>query len=60
MISCRGLRLHRGQLEVLRGIELEVRPGQIIGLIGRNGAGKSTLIETLLGFHQPGAGKVEL
>jgi ribose transport system ATP-binding protein len=41
---------------VLRGIDLDVRPGEIHGLVGQNGSGKSTFIKILSGFHTPDAG----
>jgi ribose transport system ATP-binding protein len=41
---------------VLRGVDLDVRPGEIHGLVGQNGSGKSTLIKILAGFHAPDAG----
>ncbi|HEY0488538.1 MAG TPA: ABC transporter ATP-binding protein [Telluria sp.] len=45
---------------VLNGLDWEVRPGQVIGLLGRNGAGKSTLIECLLGLRETDAGSVSI
>jgi len=42
---------------VLRGIDLRLAPGSVLGLIGRNGAGKSTLIRAMLGLFQPTAGE---
>lgn len=41
---------------VLKGVDLELVPGSVLGLIGRNGAGKSTLIRALLGLLNPLAG----
>lgn len=58
LLRCEGLQLHRGGKPVLHQIDLEVLPGQVIGLIGRNGAGKSSLLEALLGFHHLSAGTV--
>jgi energy-coupling factor transport system ATP-binding protein len=54
--------LDRGEelRDVLRGIDLEVRPGERIALMGRNGAGKSTLLRTAAGLHEPVAGKLEV
>ena len=43
---------------VLRGLELDVRPGERVGLIGRSGAGKSTLVNLLLRFHAPDGGRI--
>jgi len=47
-----------GPVTALRDINLEVHPGEILGLIGDNGAGKSTLIKILTGFHQPDNGRI--
>ncbi|MCU0622747.1 MAG: ABC transporter ATP-binding protein [Gemmatimonadaceae bacterium] len=44
----------------LDAVTLEVRPGEIVGLVGRNGAGKSTLIRTLAGLLVPDAGAVRV
>jgi energy-coupling factor transporter ATP-binding protein EcfA2 len=54
--------LDRGEelRDVLRGIDLEVRPGERIALMGRNGAGKSTLLRTAAGFHEPVMGKLDV
>lgn len=50
MISIRSLRKSYGSNEVLKGIDLEITPGQIIGYIGPNGAGKSTTVKILCGI----------
>ena len=47
-----------GRVHALRGINFEVRPGEVIGLLGDNGAGKSTLIKVLVGVHQPNSGEI--
>jgi energy-coupling factor transporter ATP-binding protein EcfA2 len=49
-----------GPQDVLRGIDLELRPGERVALMGRNGAGKSTLLRTAAGLHEAAAGKVEV
>jgi ABC-2 type transport system ATP-binding protein len=45
---------------VLSGLDWQLLPGQVVGLLGRNGAGKTTLLETLLGLREPQAGTVKL
>ena len=50
----------RGPVEALRGLDLEVRQGEIFGYIGVNGAGKSTSIKVLLGLIQAGSGLAEV
>ena len=47
-----------GQIEALKGVSLEVHPGEIVTLIGANGAGKSTLLLTICGSPQASQGKV--
>ena len=43
---------------VLRGLDLDVAPGERVGLVGRSGAGKSTLVHLLLGFYRPESGRI--
>jgi ABC-2 type transport system ATP-binding protein len=52
--------LRRRRLEVLRGVTLDVRPGEIFGLLGPNGAGKTTFIKILLGIVRRSAGDARL
>jgi simple sugar transport system ATP-binding protein len=47
-----------GALIALDGVDLHVRKGEVLGLIGDNGAGKSTLIKIITGFHRPDAGRI--
>ncbi|HEX2834849.1 MAG TPA: ABC transporter ATP-binding protein [Thermoanaerobaculia bacterium] len=60
MIRARALRKSFGKHDVLRGIDLEVAPGEVVGLIGPNGAGKTTLMSCLLGFLTPNGGSIEI
>ncbi len=50
--------LHKsfGGQQVLQGVNWDIAPGKVIGLLGRNGAGKSTLLECLLGLREADAG----
>lgn len=62
MIELTGVRkwyaTRQGRHIVLDGIDLSVRPGEKVGILGRNGAGKSTLIRILSGVERPNAGRV--
>jgi ABC-2 type transport system ATP-binding protein len=55
-----GLVKHYGRIQALKGVTLEVRPGEIYGLLGQNGAGKTTLIKVLLGITKLTAGRASL
>jgi len=49
-----------GAVQVLRGVDLHLWPGEVHGLLGENGAGKSTLMRILFGLVQPNSGRIEL
>ena len=55
-----GLAARRGSVQVLHGVDLDVRPGEILAIIGPNGAGKSTLMGTIAGVYPPHAGTIAL
>jgi ABC-2 type transport system ATP-binding protein len=57
-ISCSGLVKRYGDVEAVRGLDLEVAIGECFGLLGPNGAGKTTTIEILEGLLEPTAGAV--
>lgn len=60
VIVCRGLTKRYGDVEAVRGLDLEVRRGECFGLLGPNGAGKTTTIEILEGLLEPTGGTVSL
>jgi branched-chain amino acid transport system ATP-binding protein len=49
-----------GKSHILHGVTLHVRPGEVVGLLGRNGVGKSTTLKTIMGLVQPSHGCVLL
>jgi len=59
-IAVRDLVVRYGRTTVLDGVQLDVRPGEILGLIGLNGVGKTTLIKTMLDLVRPRSGAVDL
>lgn len=60
IITIRGLNKHYGEKQVLRDINLNIYPGQIIGYIGPNGAGKSTTVKILTGIITDYEGEVTI
>jgi branched-chain amino acid transport system ATP-binding protein len=59
MLAIKDLYAGYGAIAVLKGIDLEVRPGEIVALIGANGAGKSTLLRSISGVLKPTRGVIE-
>ncbi len=59
-VLVRGLRKRYGELEAVRGIDLDVAPGEIFGFLGPNGAGKSTTIKILCTLARPSAGEAKV
>ncbi len=59
-LSVRDLHYRYGAEEVLRGVDLEVGPGEIVCLVGPNGAGKSTVLKCLNLILKPSRGEVTL
>jgi branched-chain amino acid transport system ATP-binding protein len=59
MLAIKDLYAGYGAIAVLKGINLEVRPGEIVALIGANGAGKSTLLRSISGVLKPTRGVIE-
>jgi heme exporter protein A len=60
LLSARGLVRAFGALKVLRGVDLDVRSGELLAVAGPNGAGKTTLLRLLAGLMRPSAGEVHI
>ncbi|MCY7417874.1 MAG: ABC transporter ATP-binding protein [Chloroflexi bacterium] len=60
VVSIRGLRKSYGELEAVKGIDLDVRRGEVFALLGPNGAGKTTTLEILEGYRTRTAGEVSV
>ena len=60
LLSCNGLVKRYGERDVVNGVDLGVRPGEVVGLLGPNGAGKTTSFYMLVGLVRPTAGTVQL
>lgn len=60
LLELRGVSKAFGGVQALEGVDLELRRGEILALVGENGAGKSTLMRVLAGVHVPEAGELRL
>ena len=58
LLSIKGLRASYGKIEALKGVDLDISPGEIVALIGANGAGKSTLMMTIFGQPRARSGAI--
>ena len=59
MLSIKGLAAKYGSCQALFDIDLEVKRGEVVGLIGRNGMGRTTVINCLFGLLKPAAGQIQ-
>src|SRR5439155_7648325 len=60
MLEVRDLQTAYGRSQVLFGVNLEIRPGQVVTLLGRNGMGKTTTVLSIMGIVRPQGGKILL
>ncbi|MFC5848803.1 ATP-binding cassette domain-containing protein [Deinococcus petrolearius] len=60
VLTVQGLSAGYGSASALEDVSLEVRPGEVVAVLGRNGMGKTTLLTTLMGWRRPTAGTVRL
>src|SRR5205823_10396187 len=57
LLALRGVSKRFGAVQALDGVDFEVAPGEVVGLVGDNGAGKSTLVKTISGIYSPDEGE---
>jgi branched-chain amino acid transport system ATP-binding protein len=60
LVEAEGLHTHYGSSHVLHGVDLVLRRGESLGLMGRNGMGKTTLLKSILGLVPPSRGRVKI
>ena len=60
LLSLKGINKSFGPIDVLHDINLDIRAGEVLCLLGDNGAGKSTVIRLLSGVHRPSSGTIEI
>lgn len=58
VLEARGIDVFYGDVQVVRDVSFEVRPGEVVALIGANGAGKSTVLKTISGLLRPARGEI--
>ncbi len=60
MLDVRGLEVHYGGIAAVKGVDLEVREGELVSLIGANGAGKTTTLKAISAMVRPSRGNIRL
>ena len=58
LLELRGVHIHYGGIEAVKGVDLDVEQGEIVTLIGGNGAGKTTTLKTISGVKRPSQGSI--
>jgi branched-chain amino acid transport system ATP-binding protein len=57
LVRVEGIHTYYGKSHILDGVSLEIRRGEVVGLLGRNGVGKSTTLKTIMGLVRPSRGR---
>jgi D-xylose transport system ATP-binding protein len=60
LVEMRNISIAFGGIKAVDGVSVDLRPGEVVGLLGHNGAGKSTLIKILSGAYRPDAGEIHV
>jgi simple sugar transport system ATP-binding protein len=60
VLELRDIAKHFGAIEALRGVDVDLEAGEVLGLMGDNGAGKSTLVKIIAGNFPPSEGQIRL
>jgi len=58
ILDMRDVHVNLGLSHVLQGVNLYIKPGEVVGLFGRNGVGKTTIVKTIAGWHKPSSGEI--
>jgi simple sugar transport system ATP-binding protein len=60
LLELQGIAKHFGAIEALKGVDLSIAAGEVVGLMGDNGAGKSTLVRVIAGNFRPSEGEIRI
>ena len=60
LLELQGIAKHFGAIEALKGVDLSIAAGEVVGLMGENGAGKSTLVRVIAGNFRPSEGEIRI
>ena len=58
ILDMRDVHVNLGLSHVLQGVNLYIKPGEVVGLFGRNGVGKTTIVKTIAGWYKPSSGEI--
>ena len=58
ILNMRDVHVNLGLSHVLQGVNLYIKPGEVVGLFGRNGVGKTTIVKTIAGWYKPSSGEI--